>query len=134
MNDRKFTVRKSRKSTKKGGAGKNGKPAKDDNFGGYQVDPVEESNQKIALIMDELMQAEEMKQNEEEGKTDLNTTFAYEDKVNQEEFKDLIAKTKAIMEEVEEEYDDEEDEDEAVDKDEECEGEENLSDDEVPVI
>jgi hypothetical protein len=82
MNDRKFTVRKSRKSTKKGGAGKDGK-AKEDNFGGYQVDPVEESNQKIAMIMDELMQAEEMKASEEEeGKTDLNTTFAYEDKVN----------------------------------------------------
>ena len=59
MNDRKFTVRKSRKSTKKGGPGKNDKAAKDDTFGGYQVDPVEESNQKIALIMNELMQAEE---------------------------------------------------------------------------
>ena len=112
MNDRKFTVRKSRKSTKKGGPGKNDKAAKDDTFGGYQVDPVEESNQKIALIMNELMQAEEMKSDvEEEGKTDLDTTFAFEDKVNNEEFKDLIAKTKAIMEEVEEEdeYDEEDD-------------------------
>ena len=45
MNDRKFTVRKSRKSTKKGpGGDKNASPAKSDVFGGYQVDPVEESN------------------------------------------------------------------------------------------
>ena len=90
MNDRKFSVRKSRKSTKKGG-NKNGTATKEDVFDGYKVDPVEESNQKIAMIMNEMMQAEAM--NNEEEKTDLNTTFAYEDKVNQEEFKDLIAKT-----------------------------------------
>jgi len=71
MNDRKFTVRKSRKSTKKGPAGKNGTAAKDDAFGGYQVDPVEESNQKIALIMNELMQAEEDNQEVDP----LNQTF-----------------------------------------------------------
>ena len=133
MNDRKFTVRKSRKSTKKGGPGKNDKAAKDDTFGGYQVDPVEESNQKIALIMNELMQAEEQKSEvEEEGKTDLDTTFAFEDKVNNEEFKDLIAKTKAIMEEVEEEDEyDEEDDHEPNDSED---GEENISDEDTPQI
>ena len=95
------------------------------------MDPVEESNQKIALIMNELMQAEEQKSEvEEEGKTDLDTTFAFEDKVNNEEFKDLIAKTKAIMEEVEEEDEyDEEDDHEPNDSEE---GEENISDEDTP--
>jgi len=96
------------------------------------VDPVEESNQKIAMIMNELMQADEMQQEEEESKTDLNTTFAYEDKVNNEEFKDLIAKTKAIMEEVEEEDEyDEEDDNEPNDSED---GEENIEYEETPKI
>jgi len=126
MNDRKFSVRKSRKSTKKGAADKTGTTAaKEDVFEGYHVDPVEESNQKIALIMNELLQAEEPHQ---DG-NNIDQSFMYEDKVNKEEFKDLIAKTITIMHDVEEESYDEE-EDDRIDPCEEYEGEENLDDDE----
>lgn len=127
MNDRKFTVRKSRKSTKKGpGGDKNATPAKSDVFGGYQVDPVEESNQKIAQIMQDMMQAEVEEHKDDEGNPN-DQTYMYEDKVNKEEFNDLIAKTMNIMHDIEEEsYDSEE---EQIDPCEEREGEENLEDD-----
>ncbi len=73
--------------------------------------------------MQDMMQAEvEDHKNDEVNPNDQ--TYVYEDKVNKEEFNDLIAKTMTIMHDIEEEsYDSEE---EVIDPYEEREGEENL--------
>lgn len=83
-------------------------------------------------MMNELIQAEQEHQEEDQEEEKVDQSFKFEDKVNQEEFKDLIAKTINIMRDVEEEsYDSE---DELIDPHEEREGDENLEDEETPVI